>query len=163
MPVLKGNELIEDSWTRITDQEFPAGGEPALVGLEHLERDWCIFRESEAPLGVVLPAGTKLEEVAPYLARLELIAIDFPKFRDGRGFTIARNLRERHNFQGEIRAVGHLIADQYALLLRTGFSSVEISETAKPAVWLAAAERYKVAYQPGLTAEHGSNWLRREI
>ncbi len=58
---------------------------------------------------------------------LEMIRVDFPSFADGRGFTIAAQLR-RMGYQGRLRAKGHVIADQYAMARRAGFDEVEISE-----------------------------------
>ena len=55
-----------------------------------------------------------------------MVRVDFPSFSDGRGFTIARQLR-RMGFDGRLRARGHVIADQYAMARRSGFDEVEIS------------------------------------
>lgn len=60
------------------------------------------------------------------LADIALIRVDFPHFADGRGFTIARQIR-RMGFKGRLRAKGHVIADQYAMVRRSGFDEVEIS------------------------------------
>jgi len=65
------------------------------------------------------------EFLRPFLGKLELIRIDFPNFADGRGFTIARRLRLM-GFQGRLRANGHIIADQYTMVRRSGFDEVEI-------------------------------------
>jgi uncharacterized protein (DUF934 family) len=86
-------------------------------------------------LAVLLPAGTLAADVAPLLPRLALIVVEFPKFRDGRGFTLGRALRERHGFTGDIRAAGHVIPDQLALLRQCGFSSVATPEEHPPAQW----------------------------
>ena len=66
--------------------------------------------------------------VAPHLARMVLIRIAFPAFNDGRGFTLARDLR-RLGYTGRLRAAGHVLADQYAMARRAGFDEVEISDT----------------------------------
>lgn len=76
------------------------------------------------PLGVFASAGTTADQLAPYLDRLDLVAVEFPKFRDGRGFTLARTLREKHGFKGDIRAIGHTLPDQFPALLRCGITSV---------------------------------------
>jgi uncharacterized protein (DUF934 family) len=56
-----------------------------------------------------------------------MIRVDFPSFADGRGFTIARQLRMR-GFKGRLRAKGHVLSDQYAMARRSGFDEVEISD-----------------------------------
>lgn len=64
--------------------------------------------------------------LAPYLADIRLIRIDFPSFADGRGFTLAQRLRMM-GYKGRLRARGHVLADQYAMARRTGFDEVEIA------------------------------------
>jgi uncharacterized protein (DUF934 family) len=90
---------------------------------------------SPGPVGVRLDPSDSLDELVPLLPRLALVAISFPKFRDGRGFTQARALREHHGFGGDIRAVGHPLPDQYLALLRCGVSSVALAEGQDPAIW----------------------------
>ena len=65
--------------------------------------------------------------VAPYLAALTLIRVGFPAFNDGRAFTVARRLRML-GYTGELRALGPVIADQYAMARRVGFDAVEIPD-----------------------------------
>jgi uncharacterized protein (DUF934 family) len=81
--------------------------------------------------------------LAPYLADIRLIRIDFPAFADGRGFTLARRLRML-GFHGRLRARGDVLADQYAMARRVGFDEVEISAdlaARQPAdQWLARAD-----------------------
>ena len=74
---------------------------------------------------VVLAPDTDPATLADYLGH-DLIAVDFPAMTDGRGFTLARLLREK-GYQGRLRAVGGLIADQYAMARRVGFDEVRIS------------------------------------
>ena len=66
--------------------------------------------------------------LAADLARIDVIRIPFPAFSDGRGFTLARELR-RLGFRGRLRAAGHIISDQYALARRCGFDEAEIPES----------------------------------
>lgn len=74
---------------------------------------------------VLLAPDTPLADLALHLD-LALIAIDFPSFTDGRGFSLARRLREM-GFGGRLRAAGRLIADQYAMARRVGFDEVEVA------------------------------------
>ncbi len=116
---------------------------------------------AHAPLGVLVGPAARAEEVAAALPDLSLIAVEFPKFRDGRGFSLARTLRERYGFTGEIRAVGHILPDQYRFLLRCGVSTVALPEGADPAPWQAALGRFGVAYQPAAADEAPLDHLRR--
>ena len=91
---------------------------------------------------VVLAPDTKLEELVDHLHR-DLVAIDFPSMTDGRGFSLARRLREL-GYKGRLRAAGRLIADQYAMARRVGFDEVEVAPSIaarQPAEqWIARAD-----------------------
>lgn len=90
-----------------------------------------------------LPPETDPEALRPRLAAIDAIRIEFPAFSDGRGFTLAARLR-RMGFAGRLRARGHVIADQYAMIRRAGFDEVEIDATLAArqpeAQWLARAD-----------------------
>jgi phosphoadenosine phosphosulfate reductase len=86
------------------------------------------------------------------------IAIRFPVFNDGRGISLARLLRDRHGFKGEIRAIGHLIPDLAQFLLRSGFDTAEISDPAEAETWKASASRIRHNYQPGLRNPQPLRW-----
>ena len=77
------------------------------------------------------------------------VAIRFPVVTDGRGFSLAVMLRERHGFTGEIRAVGHLIPDLAQFLLRSGFDTAEIADPEHASTWKASVSRIKHNYQRG--------------
>ena len=83
------------------------------------------FHPDDGAEGVLLSPDTDPATLGDYLAA-PLIAVDFPSFSDGRGFTLARLLREK-GYQGRLRAVGNLIADQYAMARRVGIDEVRIS------------------------------------
>ncbi|MEQ9257762.1 MAG: DUF934 domain-containing protein [Roseovarius sp.] len=84
--------------------------------------DW-----TEANTAMDLPSDTDPATLMGRLEGIERIRVDFPSFADGRGFTIARQLRLM-GYEGRLRAKGHIIADQYAMARRSGFDEVEISE-----------------------------------
>lgn len=108
-------------------------------------------------LAVHLTADADPEFLRPYLGRIGLIRIDFPSFSDGRGFSIARNIRLM-NYHGRLRAKGHVIADQYAMARRCGFDEIEI-ELAMAArqpeeQWIARSDWRQNDYQMKLRAEN---------
>jgi uncharacterized protein (DUF934 family) len=95
--------------------------------------DWeCGFRDLETvpandcPQGIDLPSDTAPDALAS-LANAAMIRVDFPGPADGRGFTLAAQLR-RLGFKGRLRAKGHVLADQYAMARRAGFDEVEIPD-----------------------------------
>jgi uncharacterized protein (DUF934 family) len=83
----------------------------------------------------------------PHLERLELIEIAFPKFRDGRGYSSARILREA-GYEGELRAQGDVLVDQIAFMKRCGFDSFAPESSLNQADVDAAFARYSDVYQP---------------
>jgi phosphoadenosine phosphosulfate reductase len=78
-----------------------------------------------------------------------VIAIRFPTFGDGRGHSLAVLLRERHDFKGELRAIGYLIPDLAPFLMRSGFDTAEITDGNDVETWQAALTRIRHLYQPG--------------
>lgn len=111
--------------------------------------------DDAAALAVDLASDSDPAEVTDRLAQIALIRVDFPSFADGRGFTIARRLRDA-GFTGRLRAAGHVIADQYAMARRAGFDEVEISATLAARQpedqWLARANWRAHDYQSRLRA-----------
>lgn len=104
---------------------------------------------------VDLPSDANPADLADHVDHLTLIRVDFPSFADGRGFTIARQLRLM-GYKGELRAKGHVISDQYAMARRAGFDGVEISDdlaARQPeGEWLFRAEWRAHDYQSRLRA-----------
>ena len=85
--------------------------------------DWVALSDKTSS-AVQLEPGDDLAPLLDHLDNIDLVAINFPGFMDGRGFTYARELRER-GFSGEIRAVGHFIRDQLTYLTRVGVNAFE--------------------------------------
>lgn len=77
-------------------------------------------------VGVIFPNDADIEELEADLPRLSLIALEFPKWVDGRAYSQARLLRNRYRFQGEVRATGQVLVDMLQLLKRTGFDAVQL-------------------------------------
>ncbi len=115
----------DDAFTQVADDApLPeAGG--AIVSLARFvkERDALLARN--APIGVRLKSDESPEKLGADLARLSVVVLEFPKFRDGRGFSWARMLRTRLGFAGEVRAVGDFLYDQVAYLVRVGCDAFE--------------------------------------
>ncbi len=161
MPILENGAPVADPWTEIADDAaLPASG-PVIVSLAR----WRAERETLAtradPVGVRLPTGAFDDAIAGDLGALALVVVELPKFRDGRAFTVARNLRERHGFKGEIRATGHIIPDQYAFLTRCGVTSVAVPEGADLEQWRRSAESVTIAYQTAATDAEPLSPLKR--
>lgn len=127
-------EVIVDHWSYPGTDVGTAGPGPRVVPCEvlgELRSEGSLDR----PSGVYVAAGMRADQIAPFLAHLELIVVEFQKFRDGRGFTVARTLREKHDFKGDIRAIGHILPDQLTALKMCGFSSIVTPLEHPPSQW----------------------------
>lgn len=99
---------------------------------------------------VLIEPAADVRQVAAHLSHLTLIVIDFPKIGEGRGFSQARLLRERHGYKGELRARGALKRDQIFFLARCGFDSFQLDASEDLRAAVAALGTYSVAYQDGI-------------
>lgn len=148
MPLLKDGKAVDDSWIAVADGEAIPADRPAILPLERWKAERDALRGHNAPLGVRLESGDKVEDIADDLGRLALVTLDFPKFQDGRAFSSARILRERHGFKGELRAVGNVLRDQFLFMRRCGFDAFEVADAAAAETWRRAIAEITVAYQP---------------
>ena len=126
--IYKDGEFVEENWIRVEAETGTAVVGDALVSqtlfLENVED----YLARPGKTAVLVEAGDNVELLKPYLDRLAYVAVDFPSFADGRGFSAARVLREQIGFEGDIRAAGKYILDQVPLARRCGVSSFEISK-----------------------------------
>ncbi|MGB0087206.1 MAG: DUF934 domain-containing protein [Rhodomicrobiaceae bacterium] len=152
MPLIRDGRFAADDWLRPEPgADLPAGAK-LILPLDRLTAEAEALAEAGHALGVEITNDTDPDALTPWFGRVELISVLFPKSADGRGFSMATRLR-RLGFDGELRATGHLIADQYALARSCGFDTVEISEAQAArqpeAHWLEAERAMSLAYQRG--------------
>lgn len=155
--IIKNRRLVEDAWQRLILAEgetadtvaLPPG--PLLLPLPvwQARRAELADRAAAGEIGVWLAAGEDPEALAPDLDRLALVAMDFPKFTDGRGYSSARLIRERYGYQGEIRAVGDVLPDQLFYMSRCGIDAFALKEGRNPDTALALLDTFHDAYQTG--------------
>ena len=149
MPLIDASGLKPDGFARPAEGgALPAGD--VILPVARLAADGEEVLSRGDRLGVELPNTAKLHEIAPFLGRLSLVAIAFPSFADGRGFSVAKRLRGL-GFAGVLRATGPLIADQLRHALGVGFDEVETPQAliARQPVsqWLAALQTITQRYQ----------------
>jgi uncharacterized protein (DUF934 family) len=149
MPLVENGRIVEDRYVRV-DAEGPIPERvPVIVPAElFLARADALTRR-DGSLGVVWPNDRRVAELQPWLGHLALIALVFPKFRDGRAYSQARLLRETYGFRGTLRATGDVLRDQFHFLVRAGFDSFEVKKQADAEVFAEVLARYSVYYQPG--------------
>ncbi|MEX0638431.1 MAG: DUF934 domain-containing protein [Burkholderiales bacterium] len=95
----------------------------------------------------VLEASDDLGALAATLDRIKAIAVRFPAFGDGRGYSIARLLRERYGYRGELRAIGEVARDHLYFMAQCGFDAFQLREGEDPREALAAFDDFSEAYQ----------------
>lgn len=137
---------INDNWVRLADDAAPSATDRVIVPFARLKGgDNQIF--TAAAVGVEMGGADQVEDLKPWIDRLGIVVLRFATFKDGRLFTSARMLRQRLNFKGEVRAAGDFLPDQTAFLLRTGVSSLEVSDTFSVEAAASSARAYSVRYQ----------------
>jgi uncharacterized protein (DUF934 family) len=165
MTIFKGDGFVPDDWRHLAQGEDVVPSGRVILTLTQWQAMSAPARSSGIPLGLLVEPGDDLRAIAPDLARFALIAISFPKFTDGRGYSLARRLRSHYGFAGELRATGDILFDQLQLLARCGFDSFEIKDAITRKL-LEAGRRagFENFYQPGLgpeIPERTRPWARR--
>lgn len=131
--IIKNKAVVADDWTvlRLGEEDTPdAVAVPegkVIVPLKVWQQQRAAL-ENRAELGVWIASSERPEELKDDLGRFKLIAVDFPKFADGRGYSIAYNLRARLGYTGELRAIGDVLRDQLFLMQRVGFDAFAVRE-----------------------------------
>jgi uncharacterized protein (DUF934 family) len=147
MPLIKNGEIVQDSWIEATADaplpEVDALLVPYAIWKEHREA----LMQRNGRLGVRLAADQPPQLIAGDLDRLDLVALEFPTFRDGRAYSYARLLRERYGYRKELRAVGNVLRDQFLFMHRCGFDAYEIAHPDAAQVWRKAIGEFTVFYQ----------------
>ncbi|MCQ0988931.1 DUF934 domain-containing protein [Jiella marina] len=151
MTVITKKGEIADAYVRADTLEtaFEADGIPLIPA--SLVDEYVVAKPG-TDFGLSVPGSMPIEDLVPYLAQASLIAIEFPGFSDGRGFSLARRVK-REGFAGRLRASGPLIADQFTDALQCGFDEVELPETMtnrQPVQqWMEAKDTITDFYQSG--------------
>ena len=148
MPLVKNGKIAADIFVHVPDgAEMPEGGAVLVSAARFLEDPEALLARV-GELGVIWPNNRDLDDLQPYLDRLAAVALVFPSFRDGRAYSQARLLRERHGYGGELRATGQVLRDQFLFMLRAGFDTLEVRKESDAEAFALTAKRYSVFYQP---------------
>ncbi|EGG98990.1 Oxidoreductase probably involved in sulfite reduction [gamma proteobacterium IMCC2047] len=145
--IIKDQQIQDDSWQLVAKDatdNLPAGD--IIVPVEF----WKENSEDLSQRGNVavwIDAGEEAESIAEDLDKVAFVAINFPAFTDGRGYSYARLLRERYSYQGEIRAIGDVLQDQLQHMTRCGFNSFSLKEGKDIETALAGLKTISEPYQ----------------
>ena len=142
MKIIKDKVIVEDVWTHYSGEgEMPEGD--IIVSY----KVWQDENLSGRRVGVQLEPGDSVKDIEGDLDKFELIAINFPTFNDGRGYSMAKLLRDRFGYKKELRAVGDVMRDQIFYLQRCGFNAYEVKAGRDINDAVKAFEDFTVKYQ----------------
>lgn len=164
MPLVKNARITTDLFVHVADgAELPGDGDILVSAQRFLEDPGALLKRA-GKVGVIWPNNRAVDDLVPYLDRLASVALVFPSFRDGRAYSQARLLRERHGYDGELRAAGQVLRDQFVFMSRAGFDAFEVKKDADADAFAETMKRYSVFYQPTgdgrVTALHRRMQLR---
>lgn len=137
----------EDAFFDVQEEDPTPGQGGVILSYARFQAEGQALLDQGRTVGVRLNADEAVEALAYDLPRLALVALAFPKFRDGRQYSQATLLRRRYGYQGEIRAVGDVLREQGHFMLRCGFDAFAPSDGATPDDWAEVASRYRHVYQ----------------
>lgn len=160
--IIKNGAIIESDlmWVQSTDELAGLTADSLAKAIIPLSA-WLEMENSNTVAGIWLESDENTSQLQDKdINSLAVIGINFPAFADGRGFSHARLLRERFDYQGDVRALGHFIPDQLGYLLRVGFSSFQFAEEVNLEKALALHKPFSIAYQSDV-ADPRPLFLRR--
>ena len=164
--LIKNGVAASDSWQIL---ELAEGESPEAIALPDGDvifplAVWLARKDeirTRPTIGLLLQPADRVEDIAGELASFALIAVNFPKFVDGRGYSTAALLRQRYGYTGELRAVGDVLHDQLFFMRRVGFDSYALKDGKNlPYAIEAAFKPFGDAYQ-GATDQAQPHFRRR--
>jgi uncharacterized protein (DUF934 family) len=159
--LIEDGAVAVDRWTLAPDA-YSLTDVPECVPVAVPLALWLAERgvlRARGNVGVILAPDDDPSALAEDTATLPLIAIDFPQFTDGRGYSTARLLRERYRFEGELRAIGDVLRDQLYLMAECGFDAFALREDRDPEDALRGLRDFSGLY--AATARTPQPWFRR--
>lgn len=146
--LIKERRIVADSWRLLEAgaTEVPSAGDVIVpLALWQAQRAQLLTRAGR--LGVRLEPDDDPAAIADDIGLFGVIAVNFPKFGDGRGYSTARLLRERYGWKGELRAIGDVLRDHLAFMASCGFDAFALRDDQDPQDALAAFDDFSEAYQ----------------
>ena len=151
--IIKNDRIVDDDWRLVrlavgqAVQDLDLTAQRIIVPLAAWLGRRAEILARNKPFGLWLDAGEGPEAIAGDCVHFALIAVNFPKFTDGRGYSTARLLRERHAYRGEIRAIGDVLQDQLFFMKRCGFDAYAVREDKDITRALAGLRVFSETYQ----------------
>jgi uncharacterized protein (DUF934 family) len=157
--LIKSCAYAQDNFSPVADDApLPEGA--VIVSLARFQKDRAALLARNTPVGVRLQSSENPELLGTDVNHFALVALEFPKFRDGRAFSWARMLRTRLGFTGEIRAVGDFLYDQVNYQHRVGFDAWEVPDHFTIEMFNRALSEMTNVYQPSTDGKKTIRELR---
>jgi uncharacterized protein (DUF934 family) len=157
--LIKSGAYAADAFAPAAD-DAPLPDGAVLVSLARFQKERETLLARNTPIGVRLQSHENPELLGEDVSHFSLIALEFPKFRDGRAFSWARMLRTRLGFTGEIRAIGDFLYDQVNYQHRVGFDAWEVPDTFTLEMFHRALSEMTDVYQPSADGKKTIRQLR---
>lgn len=149
--IIKNKTVVDDDWQllRLKGENADSIVVPQGKVIVPLPVWNCQFEalRGRKELGLWLAGFERIEDIPDDVHRFPVIAVDFHKFTDGRGYTIANRLRNQLKYRGELRAMGDILRDQLFFLKRVGFDSFAMREDQDLQAVMASFDVFSVGYQ----------------
>lgn len=154
--LIKDGAIAHDRWTLLKEATGPEVlqvllGKNLIVPLRFWKEYRQELNEYSGEIAVWLNSDEDVAEIADHLPQLSLVALNFPVFSDGRSYSNARALRQRYDYQGEIRAIGDVARDQLFYMSRCGFDAFELRYDQDEELCLQAFNDFKTTYTSTVT------------
>ena len=148
--IIKNGQIIDETWQLLPKDasldDIRNSGDIIVPLALWVEHDRALLAR-DGGLGVWLDAGEEIEEIADQLQHLQVIALNFPAFTDGRHYSTAYLLRTRYGYRGEVRAIGDVLRDQLFALRRVGFDAFALRADKDPQDALQSFADFAEVYQ----------------
>lgn len=149
MPIIRNRTIVEDDFRTLAAEDPITDGD-IVISFDRFREEHEALAQRTGRLGVEVPNDIFAAEILDALKTVDLIAIDFPIYRDGRGFSTARLLR-RGGFTGELRATGNVLRDQIAFMERCGFDAFQVAQGKSLEQALEGFKDFSVTYQDAIS------------
>jgi uncharacterized protein (DUF934 family) len=149
--IIVDGAVVEDNWRILGVDEFDSLEQLAegnyLLPVEAWNQINAAVKTPPLNLGIWIASTEVPEQIEGDFQNLAVIAVDFPVFADGRGFSIGRLLRQRYGYRGQLRAIGRPIRDQLSYMIRCGFNAFALAEHYDPELALQSLKDFSESYQ----------------
>jgi uncharacterized protein (DUF934 family) len=155
-----------DAWHLVVGEDGPMSAPDPQPGRLLTIEQWHAVREhwhADIRVGLIVANDVDVQTLAADLPRIDLIALQFPKWTDGRAYSQARTLRQRLRFGGEIRATGEVLLDMLPLLARTGFDAAALRADQDPDAARRALAFFDQGHYQGDVGQHRPRFARSEV